>query len=120
MTVPQLLFQARVPHKKRSCGSTFKNFHILGYGYSRRNAHKKMYVIRLYLFRQDGKPSSGTHIVQHLRQCLCDFTSQNSFSVLWAPYHMVCRLIYTISLKNDIYHVSNFITWSSCRDSSRD
>ena len=50
MAVPQLLFQFRVPNKKRSCCGPFKNFHSLGYRYSGRNAHEKMYVIRLYFF----------------------------------------------------------------------
>ena len=38
-------------------------------------------------------------------------TCKYSLAILRAPYYMVCRLVHTIAVVYDFYHVSNFITW---------
>lgn len=111
MPAVKLVLQHWESCKKLPGRRTFQNLYGIGNSQRRWDGYEQMDMVRLNFQGQNRPLALNADRVDGKIQRLGYFTCKYPLAVLRAPYHVVCRLVHTIAVVYDFYHVSNFITW---------
>lgn len=104
MTTVKLILQYWESCEQLPGRRTLQNLYSIGHGQRRRDGYEQMDMVRLDFQGQYRPFALDADLVNGKTQRLGYFTCKYSLAIFWAPYHMVCRLIYTIAIEYDFYH----------------
>jgi hypothetical protein len=107
VSAPQTLFENREADEQPSTGSAFEYFHRIGDSNRRRNTQKQVNVVRLNFTSQCFPFPLGANLIQKFFKRFSHFTSQNVVPILRTPHNVIRRLIHTISVCSNIFHISH-------------
>ena len=102
--VPHGLLQSRERQKELSGGDPLEKFHGSGYGISGGDRQKQVDLIGLHLQGDHLPAMPGTNLAQHGLKGRWYFARQDRLTILWAPHHMVCCLVDTVSASDGFNH----------------
>jgi hypothetical protein len=96
LTTPKMFLYLRMLAKDHTCTDTPHYSHNLGYAVSRWERQEYVNMIQGYFHRIYLKPMINGNFFKYNSYSLLDVSSQYPLPILWRPYQVIFRVIYSM------------------------